>query len=388
MNFAELKAIEQENILRSYGRVDVALDHGKNAEAWDVEGKHYFDFTSGIGVNALGYSDDGWVKAVSEQAAKIQHMSNYYYAEPNIRLAQALSEASGMARAFFCNSGAEANECAIKIARRHGEAKGAWKIVTLENSFHGRTLTTLAATGQDSFHQYFLPLTDGFVYVPGNDLGALEKAVDETVCAVMVESVQGEGGVIPMEEEYLRGVRKLCDSKGILMILDEVQTGVGRTGHFFSYQGAGVQPDVVTAAKALAGGLPYAACLVNAGLKDIFSPGMNGSTFGGNPVASAGALEVVTRVNTPEFLAEVREKGAYFVEKLREMKNVGEIRGRGLMIGIEVKGQDAHEVLVECAKQGLLILTAKDMVRFLPPLTITKAEIDGGLAIFKTVIGG
>lgn len=386
MDFNTIKEQEQQYILHSYGRVDVALDHGKGCEAWDVEGKHYYDFTSGIGVNALGYCDDGWVKAVSAQAARIQHMSNYYYCTPNVELAEKLAKASGLCRSFFCNSGAEANECAIKIARKYGEKKGAHKIVTLKNSFHGRTLTTLAATGQDAFHQIFTPLTEGFVYAEGNDIADLESKLDGSVCAVMLESVQGEGGVVPMDEEYLKAVRALCDRHDILLILDEVQTGVGRTGHFFSYQGCGIVPDVVTTAKGLGGGLPIAVCIAGEKVKDIFAPGMNGSTFGGNPVASAGALEVVSRVADEAFLEQVREKGEYFKAQLLKLPNVEYVRGRGLMLGIKVKNRDAHDVLNACAKAGLLILTAKELVRFLPPLTITKDEIDAGLKIFAEQI--
>lgn len=386
MDFNTIKEQEQQYILHSYGRVDVALDHGKGCEAWDVEGKHYYDFTSGIGVNALGYCDDGWVKAVSAQAARIQHMSNYYYCTPNVELAEKLAKASGLCRSFFCNSGAEANECAIKIARKYGEKKGAHKIITLNNSFHGRTLTTLAATGQDAFHQIFTPLTEGFVYAEGNDIADLESKLDGSVCAVMLESVQGEGGVVPMDEDYLKAVRALCDQHDILLILDEVQTGVGRTGHFFSYQGCGILPDVVTTAKGLGGGLPIAVCIAGEKVKDIFAPGMNGSTFGGNPVASAGALEVVSRVADEAFLEQVREKGEYFKAQLLKLPNVEYVRGRGLMLGIKVKNRDAHDVLNACAKAGLLILTAKELVRFLPPLTITKDEIDAGLKIFAEQI--
>ncbi|MBP3705448.1 MAG: aspartate aminotransferase family protein [Clostridia bacterium] len=386
MNFSQIQEQAQNYILHSYGRVPVALDHGKGCEAWDVEGKHYYDFTSGIGVNALGYCDEGWVKAVSEQAGRIQHMSNYYYCDKNTQLAEALAKASGMRRSFFCNSGAEANECAIKIARKYGEKKGAHNIITLNNSFHGRTLTTLAATGQDVFHQLFTPLTEGFIYVDGNDIEALKAAADDSVCAVLLESVQGEGGVVPMDAEYLQAVRALCDERDMLFMFDEVQTGIGRTGSFFSYQGCGVLPDVVTTAKGLGGGLPIAVCMAGEKVKDIFAPGMNGSTFGANPIACAAALEVVSRVEKEEFLNEVREKGEYFREQLLKLPNVEFVRGRGLMIGIKVKDHDAHDVLDACAKAGLLILTAKELVRFLPPLTITKEEIDAGLKIFAEQI--
>ena len=386
MTFEQIKEQDQTYVLHTYGRVDAALVKGENARAWDVEGKEYIDFTAGIGVNALGYSDPEWAAAVAAQAGKIQHMCNYYYCPENTALAQELSEASGMAKAFFCNSGAEANECAIKVARKYGEQRGAGKIVTLVNSFHGRTLTTLAATGQEGFHKDFLPLTEGFVYAQAGDLESVKALLDGSVCAVLLEMVQGEGGVIPMEEDFVKGLEQLCRERDVLLMIDEVQTGVGRTGTFYAYQGYGVHPDVVTTAKGLAGGLPIGACLVNEKLGDILKPGMNGSTFGGNPVACAGARVVVRRVGDPAFLQSVKEKGAYLKEKLEAMPQVEYVRGKGLMLGVKLKGKDAHEVLVECAKQGLLILTAKELVRFLPPLTITKEDMDQGLAIFQKVL--
>ncbi len=386
MTFEEVKEQDQSYILHTYGRVDAALVKGRNARAWDVDGKEYIDFTAGIGVNALGYSDPEWAAAVADQAGKLQHLCNYYYSPENTALAQELSEASGMAKAFFCNSGAEANECAVKVARKYGEKRGAYKIVTLVNSFHGRTLTTLAATGQESFHQLFIPLTEGFVYAQAGNLAGVERLLDGSVCAVMMELVQGEGGVIPMEEAFVKGLSQLCRERDVLLLIDEVQTGVGRTGTFYAYQGYGVQPDVVTTAKGIAGGLPMAACLVSERLGDILTPGMNGSTFGGNPVACAGARVVVRRVSDPAFLQSVRDKGAYLTEKLEALPQVEYVRGRGLMIGAKVKGRDAHEVLVSCAKAGLLILTAKDLVRFLPPLTITQKDLDDGLAIFQKVL--
>ena len=289
MTFEQVKSQDQAYILPTYGRVDAALVKGRNARAWDVDGKEYIDFTAGIGVNALGYSDPEWVQAVAGQAGAIQHLCNYYYSPENTALAQELSQASGMAKAFFCNSGAEANECAVKIARKYGEKRGAYKIVTLNNSFHGRTLTTLAATGQEGFHKDFLPLTEGFLYAEAGDLEGIRALLDGSVCAVMLEMVQGEGGVIPMDEEFVKGLAQLCGEKDVLLLIDEVQTGIGRTGFFYAYQGYGVKPDVVTTAKGLAGGLPMGACLVSERLGDILKPGMQGSTFGGNPVASAGA---------------------------------------------------------------------------------------------------
>ncbi len=387
MNFEAIREQDRKYILHTYGRVDAALVRGENARAWDCDGKEYIDFTAGIGVNALGYSDPGWVQAVTKQAGEIQHLCNYYYSPACTGLAQLLMQASGMAQAFFCNSGAEANECAIKVARKYGEKRGAYKIVTLENSFHGRTLTTLAATGQDGFHQLFQPLTPGFVYAKANDLASVEALLDGSVCAVLIETVQGEGGVVPMEADFIRGLRELCTRHDVLLMVDEVQTGVGRTGYFYSYQGYGIQPDVVTSAKGLAGGLPIGACLVAEHLRDCLAPGQQGSTFGGNPVACAGGQEVVRRVSDPAFLRAVTEKGAYLREKLEAMDGVVAVRGRGLMLGVQLKdGVDAHDVLLACAEAGLLVLTAKEVVRFLPPLTITQKDMDDGLKIFETVL--
>ncbi len=386
MTFQQIKEQDQQYILHTYGRVDAALVKGKNARAWDVDGKEYIDFTSGIGVNALGFSDPGWAEAVARQAGEIQHMSNYYHSPQNIALAESLCKAAGMAQAFFCNSGAEANECAIKVARKYGEKRGASTILTLTDSFHGRTLATLSATGQDVFHKDFLPLNPGFVHAPANDLEALKGMLDGSICAVLLETVQGEGGVVPMDGEYLQQVQALCKEKDVLFMLDEVQTGVGRTGYFYSYQQWGIAPDVVTTAKGLGGGLPIGACLVAEHLRDILKPGQQGSTFGGNPVVCAGANEIVKRVNDPAFLAEVKKKGEYFAEKLTALPQVEAVRGRGLMLGIKLKSGDAHDVMVQCAEKGLLVLTAKDLVRFLPPLTITKEDIDAGLAIFASVL--
>lgn len=386
MNFQEIKEQDGTYILHTYGRVDVALVKGKNARAWDAEGKEYLDFTSGIGVNALGYSDPLWAAAVAKQAGEIQHLCNYYYSPQNTALAQELSKASGMAQAFFCNSGAESNECAVKVARKYGEKRNAKNIVTLKNSFHGRTLTTLAATGQEVFHRDFLPLTEGFLYAEANDLSGVGSLLTGSVCAVLIETVQGEGGVVPLEESFVQGLSALCREKDVLLMIDEVQTGVGRTGAFYSYQGYGIQPDVVTTAKGLAGGLPIGACLVSEKLRNILKPGQQGSTFGGNPVVCAGAREVVRRISDPDFLQAVTEKGEYLREKLLTMPQVELVRGKGLMLGIKLRNMDAHEVLVKCAEQGLLILTAKELVRFLPPLTITKEEIDAGLAIFAAVL--
>lgn len=386
MKFQTIKEQEQSYVVQSYGRVDVALTKGKNATAWDVDGKEYIDFTSGIGVNSLGYCDPGWVKAVTEQAGEIQHISNYYFHPKNTELAQALSELSGLKRTFFCNSGAEANECAIKVARKYGEPHGAYKIITLNNSFHGRTLTTLAATGQEAFHRDFLPLTDGFVYAEINDIESVRALLDGKVCAVMIEMVQGEGGINALEDHFVQDLKALCKESCILLIVDEVQTGVGKTGTFFSYQGYSLEPDIVTCAKGIAGGLPMGVCMVSEQLKDILKPGMQGSTFGGNPVACAGALEVIKRVSEPAFLQSVLDKGQKFLSVLEKHPKVKGIYGKGLMIGVELAELSPVDVMKRCAENGLLILTAKNKVRFLPPLTITDYEIEKGLQIFKEVL--
>ena len=385
MNFSEIKAQEEVYVVHSYGRVQVALEKGKNATAWDADGKKYVDFTSGIGVNALGFCDEGWQKAVTNQIAKIQHISNYYYNSSNTKLAMLLSKVANLKKTFFCNSGAEANECAIKTARKYGERKGAHKIITLDQSFHGRTKTTLAATGQDSFHQEFQPLTEGFLYAQPNDIESVKALIDETVCAVMIETVQGEGGVNLISESFIKDLRMLCDSEDILLVLDEVQTGIGRTGSFFSYQEFGVLPDILTCAKGLAGGLPIGICMMGEKTCELLQPGMHGSTFGGNPVSCAAAIEVVERVNTPEFLESVKEKADYFRAELSKIPQIKSVCGRGLMLGMEIEGS-AVEVMKKCAENGLLVLTAKTKIRFLPPLTITKQEIDEGLAIFKKIL--
>ena len=391
MGFQEVKQQEQANMMHTYGRFPTALVKGKGVRAWDTEGKEYLDFASGIGVNSLGWCDAGWVKAVSEQAGTLQHISNLYYSPVQTQLAEALCQASGMSKVFFGNSGAEANECAIKLARKWGMAQSPRKnrVVTLVNSFHGRTVTTLAATGQEEFHRWFFPFTEGFDYVPANDLMAAERAVTEDTCAVFVELVQGEGGMFLLEDAYVKGLRELCTRKNVLLMVDEVQTGVGRTGKFYSYQHFGIQPDVVTSAKGLGGGLPIGACLCSEALADVLNGGMHGSTFGGNPVVCAGALEVLRRVNDPAFLQKVEENGAYFREKLAAIPGVENVRGLGLMNGADVSpslGKTAGDVANACLAEGLLILTAHGALRFLPPLVITKEEIDEGLEKLKAAL--
>lgn len=388
MTFEQVKNQLDENIMPSYSRFDAALVSGKNATAKGVDGREYIDFTSGIGVNCLGYADEKWAAAVARQAATIQHISNLYYSPVQTELAEKLCKLSGMSKVFFGNSGAEANECCIKLARKYGEdllGKKGPEIITLKNSFHGRTVTTLAATGQDVFHEHFLPITQGFRYADAN-MESVKSCVTDQTCAVLVELIQGEGGVVPMEKTFVKELRKYCTEHKILMMIDEVQTGVGRTGAFYCYQNYDIVPDAISSAKAIAGGLPMGACLCGEKLGGLLGKGLHGSTFGGNPVVCAGALAVAERVGNPEFLKEVKAKGAYFTEKLRAMKGISEVRGMGLMLGAKPGRGTSGEIAAKCVENGLLILTAKDMLRFLPPLTITKQETDKGLAILEKVL--
>lgn len=388
MDNKKIKELDNENIMHTYGRYDVCLTKGKGVYAYDDSGKKYIDVSSGIGVNCLGYCDDGWVKAVSEQAGTIQHISNYYYNKVAGVLAEKLTKATGLSKVFFGNSGAEANECAIKVARKYSfdkYGKGRDHIITLVNSFHGRTIATLSATGQDVFHNYFFPFVDGFDNAIANDIESLKNTITDKTCAVMLETVQGEGGVNILDSEYLQQVRKICDEKDILLIVDEVQTGVCRTGKLYGYMHSGIKPDVVTSAKGLGGGLPIGICMVNDKLKDVMGPSTHGTTFGSNPVVCAGANYIIDTVNTPEFIEEVNKKGAYFKEKIEKIKGVKSVRQQGLMIGIEVEG-NAGDIAKKCTENGLLVITAKTLLRMLPPLNIKYEEIDEALAILKKVM--
>ena len=386
MNFEDIKNDEQQYMMHTYGRFQTAIVSGKGATAKDAEGKEYIDFTSGIGVNCLGYCDEGWVKAVSAQAAAVQHISNLYYSPLQTEVSKKLCELTGMDKVFLCNSGAEANECAIKIARKYSfdkYGKGRQKILTLVNSFHGRTVTTLAATGQDVFHNFFFPFTEGFEYVTANDIKDLEAKAGDDVCAVFIELVQGEGGVMPLSQEFVDAAARLCGEKDMLLMVDEVQTGISRTGTVYCYEQYGIKPDVITSAKGLGGGLPIGACICNEKLGNVMTPGTHGTTFGGNPVACAAAKEVLSRVTAPGFLAEVCKKGEYIRQKLSSMQNVKEVRGKGMMIGIVTEKDNAKEIAAKCVENGLLILTAKDLLRLLPPLNISYEEIDKGLEILS-----
>lgn len=375
--------------MHTYGRYDVALKSGKGAVAYDENGKKYIDVSSGIGVNSLGYCNDGWVEAVTKQAGTIQHMSNYFYSEQASNLAEKLCTLTGMSKVCFGNSGAEANECAIKIARKYSFDKygeGRNGIITLKNSFHGRTVTTLSATGQDVFHNYFFPFTEGFSYVEAGDINALKNTVNKNTCAVMLELIQGEGGVNILDKDYVQSLVKFCNENDIIVIVDEVQTGVGRTGKLFAFENYEILPDLVTVAKGLGGGLPIGLCMCADKLKDVMSPSTHGTTFGANPVVCAGANYVLDKITADGFLDEVNKKGAYIEEKVSKLENVKNVRRMGLMIGIELESGNAHDIAVKCVENGLLIITAKDLLRMLPPLVITYEEIDEALNILENTL--
>lgn len=377
-------------VMHTYGRYPLAMEEGKGATCHDEDGNEYIDFGSGIGTNSLGFSNDKWVDAVCKQVKHFQHTSNYYYSKSEADFAQKLCEITGMGSVFFGNSGAEANECAIKLARKYSfdkYGKGRGTIITLKNSFHGRTLATLAATGQDAFHNYFFPFPEGFSYAESNNIADLkEKLSDKSVCAVMIEYIQGEGGVIDLNKDYVDFIFDECPKKDILIITDEVQTGVGRTGKFLAGENYGKKADIVTLAKGLAGGLPIGACLCKKELSGVLSKGAHGSTFGGNPVSCAGGLAVLESVEAPGFLDDVSKKAAYLRKKIYEIDEVKSLSGIGMMIGIELKTKKAADCGLECFKNGLLVLTAKEKIRLLPPLVISKEEIDKGVKILKKVL--
>ncbi len=383
----EIKTLDHTYIAQTYGRYDAVLTDGAPA-GFAGDGRQYIDFGSGIAVNTFGASEPGWADAVSAQAHKLSHTSNYFYTEPQSRLAETLCTRTGLRRVFFSNSGAEANECAIKAARKYSHDKygdGRATILTLVNSFHGRTVTTLAATGQAVFHTDFMPFTPGFVHIPANDIAALEAALTPDVCALMLEPVQGEGGVLALDGAYLTAAAQFCAERDILLVFDEVQTGNGRTGTLYAFEQFGVKPDILTTAKGLAGGLPLGATLFGEKVEETMGKGKHGSTFGGNPICCAAANYVLSRLDG-EFLGTVCEKAAYFREKLSAMPGVSAVSGLGLMIGISLTAGDAHAIAEKCLARGLIVLTAKEKVRLLPPLNISYADIDRGLAILAEVI--
>lgn len=378
-------------MMGTYAQLPVAFIKGKGVTLWDASGKSYIDFTSGIGVNSLGYGDEEWVSAVQNQAANIAHTSNIFYNLPSIELAEKLVKASKMDKVFFANSGAEANEGAIKLARKYSFDKYGINrntIITLKQSFHGRTMATISASGQDKMHNYFFPLVEGFKYVEANNLEELKAAMDDSVCALMMEAILGEGGVLPLDKEFVKGAAELCSEKDILLIFDEVQCGIGRTGHLFGFNYFDVDPDIVTCAKGLASGLPIGAVLCNKKCSKVLQKGDHGSTFGGNALATAAGVVVIDRVSKEDFLEKVREKGKFIVDFLENSKldSIIEVRGKGLMIGIEIKGESAT-VQSECLKKGLLVLTAgPKVVRLLPPLIIEEEQIEEGLSILIKIL--
>ena len=382
MSFLE---IDKQFVANTYARFPVEITSGKGSLMYSPDGKEYIDMGSGIGVTAFGISDDEWVKAVTEQLGKVQHTSNLYYTEPCARLAQIICQRTGMKKVFFGNSGAEANECAIKVARKYAaDKKGADYnvIVTLKNSFHGRTLTTLAATGQDKFHELFSPLTPGFAYATANDLESVNKAVaDNKVCAIMIECVQGEGGVIALDKDFVLGVKEICEKEDILLVVDEVQTGNGRTGSLYAYMNYGIKPDVFTTAKGLGGGLPIGCCVMNEKTENVLGFGDHGSTFGGNPVCAAGAVNVMQRIDE-KFLEEVKAKSKFIFDELCGAKGVESVSGLGLMIGIKTV-RPAKEIIAECIENGVLCLSAKDKVRLLPALNIPMEVLAKAVKIIK-----
>lgn len=382
-----LQQQDKKYIAGTYARFPLTIEGGKGSVVWDDAGKIYTDLSSGIAVNTFGIADDEWIKAITEQAGKIQHMSNLYYTEPCVKLAQMLCGRTGMKKVFFSNSGAEANECAIKAARKYAAEKhGAdcYNIVTLKNSFHGRTITTLAATGQDVFHKDFLPLTEGFIYVEPNDIEKIEKVLFENRCAaVMLEVVQGEGGVMPLDKDYLQSLERICRERDILLICDEVQTGNGRSGKLYSYMNYGIFPDIVSTAKGLAGGLPLGATLFSEKTKDVLTPGSHGSTFGGNPICCAGAINILSRLDE-KTLAGVRKRSEYIFSELSGAPGIKEVSGLGLMIGIKTE-KDASAVINACIKKGVLVIKAKDKVRLLPALNIPMELLEQAVGVIKEV---
>jgi len=384
----DIFSIDNEYVAHTYGRFPVALVKGKGANIWDTEGKKYIDLGSGIAVNIFGIADDEWQNAVTEQLGKLQHTSNLYYTEPCAKLAELLCTRTGMKKVFYGNSGAEANECAIKAARlysynKYGEGRST--IVTLKNSFHGRTITTLAATGQDVFHTKFGPFTEGFVYCEADNIEELRRLVSENnCCAIMFEVVQGEGGIRVLSKEFVAEIAALAKEKDLITIVDEVQTGNGRTGKLYGYMNYNIQPDVVTTAKGLGGGLPIGVCMLGKKMKDVFTPGTHGSTFGGNPVCCAGAYSVLSRVDD-KLMQEVAEKSAYIRSELEDATGVESVSGMGLMLGIETQ-RPAGDIIKEAMEQGVLVLSAKTKVRLLPPLNISMEDLKTAIAILKEVI--
>ncbi|MBO5383141.1 MAG: aspartate aminotransferase family protein [Ruminococcus sp.] len=378
-----------ENVMQTYGRYPVVSEQGENCICTDENGKTYIDFGSGIGTNSLGYCNEKWTEAVCKQVKTIQHTSNYYYTKVQAEFAEMLCSATGYSKVFFGNSGAEANECAIKIARKYSFDKygmGRSNIITLKNSFHGRTMCTLSATGQDVFHNYFFPFVEGFINVEANNISDLKEKLDDSVCAVMLEYVQGEGGVIALDKDFVDAVYELCSEKDILVIADEVQTGIGRTGKLLAGEHYGKRANITTLAKGLAGGLPIGACLADEKCDSVLTAGTHGSTFGGNPVCCAGGKAVLETVLADGFLESVAEKAEIFRTELGKISEIESVSGLGMMIGCKLKTKQAADVVKAALDEGLLLLTAKEKVRLLPPLTISEKEMTEGINIIRKLL--
>ena len=387
--------LSEKYVAHTYARYPVLLVRGKGTRVWDLEGEEYLDFVSGLGVCSLGHCHPKVIKAIQDQAEKLIHVSNLYYIEPQIQLASLLCKHSFADKVFFCNSGAEANEGAFKLARKYAKekmGKDRYEIITMERSFHGRTLATLTATGQEKFHKGYEPLMPGFKYVPFNNLGAVKKGIGSKTCAVMLEPIQGEGGVNCSSEGYLRALREVCDEKGLLLIFDEVQVGMGRTGKLFAYEHDGVEPDMLTLAKSLAGGVPIGALLIRNGIAESFNPGDHASTFGGNPLATAAGVAALTAMLEEGMLENCQKIGDYFLSQLEEIKIkfpfVKEVRGKGLILGMELK-IDGSSIVKEMLRKKILInCTMGNVLRFLPPLVATKEEVDHVVKALEEVFQG
>ena len=380
---------DKKYIATTYKRFNVVLKEGKGSILIDENNKEYIDFSSGIGTNTFGACDDEWVDAVCNQAKTLQHTSNLYYSIPQVKLAELLIERTNMKKVFFANSGAEANEGAIKCARKYSfdkYGKGRSEIITLQGSFHGRTIATLSATGQDVFHQYFYPFVEDFKYAPVNDINALNDLINENTCAIMIETVQGEGGVNALEPEFIKYIDKVCKEKDLVFICDEVQTGNGRTGYLYSYMEYGVNPDIVTTAKALAGGLPFAAVMFNTKVENTLSYGQHATTFGGNPICAQAAYSIISRIDN-DLLEHVKECRKIIDEELKKSPYVKYTTGKGLMVGIELDDKKlAADIVQKCIDNGLIVLTAKKRIRLLPPLNISFENLRRGLDILKKVL--
>lgn len=385
-------SLYEKYVMNTYKRFPLALSRGAGARVWDVDGREYLDMAAGIAVCSLGHAHPGVVSAIRQQAETLMHVSNLYYTEPQACFAQMLAENSFADKVFFCNSGAEANEAAIKLARKYGHDRlgGKYELITMKDSFHGRTMATITATGQEKFQVGFAPLLDGFKYVPFDDLPALKAAISEKTCGVLLEPIQGEGGVRIPDKHYLRGVREICDQQGILMILDEVQVGMGRTGTLFAYEDSGIQPDIMTLAKAIGNGFPVGAMLTTDSVAAAFQPGNHASTFGGAPLAMAACIAVFKTIQAEGVLENCRRVGAYFLERMRRMQGhqplIKDVRGKGLILGMELK-IDGAEIVKKCMQKGLLIITsgAGNVLRFVPPLIITEKDADQAMNILEEV---